>query len=547
MLRHARRTSLVAPALAALLVGPGAAVAVAAPGAVTSPAVEVPPVQLDWTACGTAPAGTAAGVQCATAVLPMDYDHPHGPTVHIAVARVPATDQAARIGSLFFNFGGPGASEVDFLQALGNGGLFAELNKRFDIVGIDPRGTGQSTPSIDCRVDQETQGIASEPFPTPLTVDPAALVAKAQAYVRACAANGAILSHLSTANVARDMDAVRAALGDAQLSYLGFSYGTFLGATYAALFPDRYRAMVLDGPVDARAYIHDPGAASLQQTAGFEDALHRFLAACAAEQTACSAFGGADPAAAYDDLLARADATPIPAPRYTADARPVTGDDIRAATVSLLYAKQFWGTLAAALAQAAAGDASVLRAAVDELFYGRHADGTFDPLLDRFFTISASEEQFPRDVGAALQRGAESWQRFPHFWWNSGYSEVAYALWPYRDADAYGGPWAIASSSPTPLVVATTHDPATPYPGALRLVGELGNARLITMAGDGHTAYGGNSPCVDGAVDAYLVGGVLPPTGTVCQQQVPFTAPAPAATTVGAAASSRPALARPLR
>jgi pimeloyl-ACP methyl ester carboxylesterase len=536
VLRIARRTRLVVPALVALLVGPGAAVAVAAPVPAVVPAAEVP-VHLDWTACGTGPQGSAAGVQCATAVLPMDYDQPSGPAVHIAVARVPARDQAHRIGSLFFDFGGPGASSVDFLQAGGADDLFASLNERFDIVGFDPRGVGQSSPAVDCRVDQETQGNASQPFPTPLTAEPAALVAKAQAYVRACATNGAILRHLSTADVARDMDALRAAVGDAQLSYLGFSYGTFLGATYAALFPGRYRALVLDGPVDAQAYLHDPSAYSLQQTAGFEDALQRFLTACAADQVACSAFGGADPARAYDDLLARADAAPIPAPNDTADPRPVTGDDVRAATVSLLYSKQYWGTLAAALEQAATGDASILRVVVDLLFYGRQADGTYDPLADRFFTISASEEQYPRSTGAALQRGAESWQRFPHFWWNSGYSEVAYALWPFSDADAYGGPWTLDAAAPPPLVVATTHDPATPYPGALRLARELGNARLITMAGDGHTAYGANSPCINSAVEAYLTATALPAAGTVCQQQVPFAPPVPAPT--GAATATQ--------
>jgi len=495
-------------------------------------------VTLTWTPCPTADAGTAAGVECSTADLPMDYDQPRGADVHIAVARVPATDRAHRIGSLFFNFGGPGGTAVDYLQ--GNGaGIFADLNKRFDIVAFDPRGVGQSTPSIDCKVNQEQLGIYSQPVPTPQTLDRSAYIAKVKAYVNACVQkNGEILRHVSTANVARDMDALRAAVGDRKLSYLGFSYGTFLGATYAALFPHNYRALVLDGPVDAQAYINDPLTDIAVQTASFEDALDRFLAACKADQTACQHFGGTDPSKAFDALIARAEQHPIDASGYAPDPRPVDGDDIRMATASFLYAKQNWPALAQALTEAAAGDASFLRAVVDEAFYARNPDtGTFDPISDRYFTIGASEQRYPRDPEIFFDRGARSFHDYPHFWWNSGYAELNYAFWPARDADAYAGPFTIPASSVTPLVIATTHDPATPYIGAKHLVRELGNARLLTMAGDGHTAYAGNSACIDRITNAYLVSVTLPQPGTVCQQQVPFTSSA-AAAKAGAAAAA---------
>jgi pimeloyl-ACP methyl ester carboxylesterase len=490
-----------------------------------------PPVQSDapvpvlsWAGCGT-----AARVQCATAALPMDYDQPQGAQVQIAVARVPATNPAQRIGSLFFNFGGPGAPAVDYLQAAGAGVLSA-LNARFDIVAFDPRGVGQSVPSIDCRVDQETQGLLPRPAPTPIDLDSAALVAHAQRYVDSCLANnGEILRHVSTANVARDMDALRAALGDERLSYLGFSYGTFLGATYAALFPDRYRALVLDGPVDPGQWIHDPVALSSTQLVAFERALDRFLAACAADQTACSGFGGSDPSTAYDALLASAAATPIPAPRYTEDPRPVTADDIRNVTLQLLYAKQLWGVLGAALAQAASGDASLIRAVVDLIIFPAG-----DPGLDRSFAIAGSEQQWPRDADAYLERGAREWADFPHFWSHFAYAEIPFALWPIRDEDAYGGPFTVDPSSPTPLVIGTTYDPATPYSWAAGLVRALGNARLLTMEGDGHTAYGRNSACVDSATNSYLIDSALPAEGTVCQQEVPFTAPEAAPSEAGA-------------
>jgi pimeloyl-ACP methyl ester carboxylesterase len=456
----------------------------------------------------------------------MDYDEPKGEQVDIAVARVPAADPAQRIGSLFFNFGGPGGSSVDYLQAVG-AGVFESLNQHFDIVGFDPRGVGQSTPAIDCQANEETQGIYSVPVPTPLDIDVETYVAKAQSYVDACLDNnGEILEHVSTANVARDMDALRAALGEEQISYLGYSYGTFLGATYASLFPDRYRAMTLDGPVDAEEYVNDPLSNLAAQTAAFEVALGRFFEACAIDQVACSNFGGTDPWLAYDRLVAAAEASPIPAPGYAPDPRPVGGDEIRMATASLLYAKQLWGLLGQALAEAAAGDATLIRAEVDEFFWGREEDGTFSPSLSRYFAIGAAEQQYPQgDLQAFLERGAESWASFPHAWWNSGYAEISYGLWPARDDDAYLGPFTVPESAPTVLVVATTYDPATPYSGGLALVAQLGNARLLTMEGDGHTAYGGSSACVDSAVDSYLVAGTLPEPGAVCEQEVPFTTP----------------------
>lgn len=512
---NACRRVAVVSTLTVLVLGAGTPVAGAQDRAGEPPPAPVAP--LAWAACGLT--GEAAGVECATADLPMDYDEPDGERVQIAVARVPAADPAKRIGSLFFNFGGPGGPAVDYLQAAG-AGVFASLNQRFDIVGFDPRGVGQSTPAIDCGLDPETEGFFSQPTPTPFDVDPAALVASAQEYVDACLANnGEILGHLSTANVARDMDALRAAVGDEQLTYLGFSYGTFLGATYAALFPERYRALVLDGALDPVEYLTDPVSLSTAQAAGFERALDRFAEACAVDQPACSGFGGPDPLLAYDRLLASAEAMPIPAPGYPEDPRPVTADEIREVTLTLLYAKQAWGLLAAALAAAEAGDGSLLRALADQIVY---ADPTS---TDRFFAISAGEQQWPTDVDAYLERGAAEWAAFPHFWGSFAYAEIPWGLWPVQDEDAFYGPYTLPETSPTPLVIGTTYDPATPYSGSVAMVEALGNARLLTMEGDGHTAYGGNSACIDSVTDAYLVDGALPAAGTVCQQEVPLVAP----------------------
>jgi pimeloyl-ACP methyl ester carboxylesterase len=522
------RSSLAVGALVALVVGSVPAAAQADDGtAAPAAGASLAPVTLSWAACGATPEATAAGVECAKAGLPMDYDQPDGEQVQIAVARVPATDPAQRIGSLFFNFGGPGGPAVDYLQGSG-AGIFAALNQRFDIIAVDPRGVGQSTPAVDCQVDDETHGYSPNPWPTPVDVDPDALVAQAQGYVDAClATNGSILEHLSTANVARDFDAIREALGEEKLNYLGFSYGTFLGATYASLFPDRYRAMVLDSALDPDQWINDPTSGSTAQLASFENSLDRFLTACGKDQAACSGFGDGDPSAAYDRLLAKAAETPIAAPNYPQDPRPVTADDIRRTTTVLLYSKSFWGLLAAGLAQAEAGDASVVRALVDLVVFPQN-----DAAPDRFFAISASEQKWPTDVDSYLQRGAEEWAAYPHFWGGFAYSEIAWGLWPVHDEDAFGGPFVASSDASPVLVVNSTNDPATPYDGAVALTQQLGNAVLLTMDGDGHGAYGGNSACIDSATDSYLVAGTLPAAGTVCQQETPFQAPAqvPAAT-----------------
>jgi pimeloyl-ACP methyl ester carboxylesterase len=474
---------------------------------------------LNWKPCGDAP-----DVQCATLRAPLDYDHPNGDQVKLFIARSPATGH--RIGSLFYNPGGPGGTVADFFETFGADG-FPGLNQHFDIIGMDPRGVGQSTPSIDCKVNQETRGIYSEPFATPFNLDVGDLIAKDRRYINRCIdRNDGILAHVSTANVARDMDLLRKALGERKLNYFGYSYGTLLGATYASMFPNNYRAMVLDGPLDADGYINNPLHTLSEQTSGFERALGRFLQACAAHQDACSGFGGDDPMLALDTLIDDADASPIPADGYDPDPRPVDGDDIRAAAVFPLYSKTLWPLMGQMLASAQAGDGTLVRFVVDEIFYGRNPDtGAFDPITDRYFTIGASEQEYPTNVSRYLRAGEHSWAQHEHYYDNNGYTELNYGLWPIHDRDAFDGPFRIPRSSATALVVANRYDPATPYRGALRLASDLGNARLLTMNGDGHTSYGSGSPdCIDPAVEDYLNTLTLPARGTKCKQDIPFAA-----------------------
>ena len=221
-------------------------------------------------------------LQCATARVPLDYDRPRGRTVRLALAKLPVTDRARRIGTLFLNPGGPGGSGVDHLQELPPG--VAALNRRFDIVGFDPRGVGASKPAIDCVSDRELDALVARwPDADPAAFD--AIMAEADRIAAGCRANtpAALLDHVSTADVARDLDLLRRAVGDAKLSYLGFSYGTELGAVYATLFPGRARALALDGGVDPHEYARRPLAFSRGFARGNEAALRRFFAFCAAE------------------------------------------------------------------------------------------------------------------------------------------------------------------------------------------------------------------------------------------------------------------------
>ena len=478
-------------------------------------------LELDWAPCGE------AGAQCATATVPKDYGSPRKRTLDIAVARSPATDPSKRIGSLFFNFGGPGAFAAPYIEAYG-ADLFPVLNERFDIIGLDPRGTDIAD-GLDCKADQETQGVYSKPFATPETVDVNALIRKDTAYIGRCIQRNDDLQYLSTANVARDFDAVREAVGDKKITYLGFSYGTFLGATLQSLFPGKTRAVVLDGALDPDQYMNDPLDSLDEQTAGFERAISRFMISCAAHQDLCP-FGGGDVRGTVDDLIEQADASPIPA--SNAPDRPVTGDDIRAALVQEVYSIYAWDELRDALVALEAGDGAGIRAIADG-FFGREDDGSYANGTDKYFLLSASEQNYPRRIEPYLKAGKASYQDYDYAYFNHGYAELNWGLFPIRAKDTYDGPFRTTRRDPTTLVVGTRYDPATPYKEAKRLVQQLGNARLLTMTGDGHTAYDGdprdgfNSECADKAVEAYLFTLAVPAQGTKCAQDRPdFTAPA---------------------
>jgi pimeloyl-ACP methyl ester carboxylesterase len=464
-------------------------------------AAAAPPVPLlDWQPCHD-------GFQCATAAVPRDYDRPNGPAIQLALIRKPASDRAHRIGSLFLNPGGPGGSGVEMVLTAPPP-VLERFSQRFDVVGFDPRGVGRSVPVIGC------DPTPVYPYMTPDTLDVPELLRRASERVQACVGgdDASLLPYLTTGNVARDLDLLRAAVGDRKLTYFGASYGTMIGETYASLFPGKVRALALDSLLDGNTWLNHPIQARTEQLASFESSLDRFFTTCAAHQDVCR-FGGDDPETAYDELLATADALPLPAPNATPPG-VMTGDDLRALGINAMYRKDDWPLLADALSKAAAGDASTA------LDLGR-AIGQAD-LEAPFLAYVANEARWPRDVQPYLDSGEQAFGLMDHFARGFFYEEVDRSLWPTRPRGAFYGPFRYPDGYPPLLVMANTHDPATPYAWARRFVEDLGNVRLLTFRADGHGAANSFDPCIVSALLAYLEHGTLPPVGATCQQHVPF-------------------------
>jgi pimeloyl-ACP methyl ester carboxylesterase len=492
--------------LVALLV---ATSAVARPPA--SPAERTVSPSLDWLDCTTS-------YQCATLEVPRDYARPWERTWRIALIRRPAPDPSARIGSLILNPGGPGVSGTAFLADIGNALALRVLNRRFDLVAFDPRGVGDSEPAVRCLTDQEAQAQFADPFPRPDTLELPSLIAWASGWVDKCVTRDpGVLPYLSTANVARDLDRLRAAVGDPKLSYLGFSYGTLIGVIYAELFPRRVRALALDAPVDPEVWLEHPLEATQQQLAAFERALERFFVQCA-RGNGCQ-FGGADPEAEFDRLVDSLDANPIPALDPYAARPPVNGDTVLVAAAGLLGRKSWWPFLAGDLAEAENGTGTGLRGDAD-LYWGIDSNGAYDATWDRNLAISALDQQARGGPARYLRTARNSYAKFPHFWWSSGAFELPWGLYPVRPRGVLRGPFRMSPDSPPALVVGTRYDPSTPYVWAKRLTAQLGNARLLTMIGDGHTAWfnSSNSSCVRTTVTVYLEQLEVPAPGTACPQ-----------------------------
>ena len=456
---------------------------------------------LDWTDCG-------APFECATLQVPIDYANPQGSSIGLALIRLPASDPSSRIGSLLTDPGGPGASGVDFVRSAQT--VFsADLRAHFDIVGFDPRGVERSSP-IEC-LDGPATDQLYELDPTPDTpAERQAIIDATKAFDAACEAHsGELLPHMTTADAARDMDRIRAAVGDRKLTYLGFSYGTFLGTVYAGLFPTQVRALALDGAIDPTLTFEQ---GSISQAKGFAVAFQHFLADCASRPS-CEFYHGGKPQPAFDALMASIDAHPLPA-TFLKDPRPVGTWLATTGVIEALYAKQLWPLLAQGLALAERGDGSILLYLADQ-YSMRQPDGTYKNLLSAFVAVNCVDYLSPSDISGYEALLPKLKQASPEFGEATLYESLQCLYWPVR---ATKDPGVIkAEGAPPILVVATTGDPATPYEQGVALAKELSSGVLLTRVGDGHTAYG-ESACIDAKVDAYLIDLTVPPDKTTCQQ-----------------------------
>lgn len=458
-----------------------------------APASSTPAPKLTWKACD-------GGFECATVKLPLDYSKPAGKTISIGVARHKATDPGKRIGALFVNPGGPGASAIDFLEGFG---FSPQLRQRFDLVAIDPRGVGRST-KVNCD-EAPAQLYAADP-----TMEDAAdvyhYVQVSQDYVNKCQArNGDLLDHVGTRDTARDMDQVRRGLGDAKLNYLGFSYGTALGQAYADLFPTHIRAMVLDGVVDLSL---DGPEQARRQAQGFELALRHFIDDCKAKGPGCPI--APDPQAVINAVVAKSEAAPIPS---ASSDRPAGPGEVSLGLGDALYSAGSWPRLARALADANRGDGSGMVGLANE-YLDISSGGEKNTNADGYFAIGCVDQAWPRDAGKVLADAKVANRTAPNFGEAFTNDYLRCALWPAK-ADPLTTPK--ATGSPTIVVIGTTGDPATPYQASVDLAKVLPKGRLLTFEGDGHTAYGSSS-CVNGAVDTYLVKLEPPAKDKRCQR-----------------------------
>jgi pimeloyl-ACP methyl ester carboxylesterase len=441
--------------------------------------------------------------ECATISVPEDYADPSGATLRIQLVRVHDSDDNNPIGSLIVNPGGPGGSGVNL--ALGLAGQVSDrLLQHFDLVGFDPRGVGYSSP-IHCLSDAEKDRFNAASPDIRTAAGFAEAKQLAQEFADKCKAKyGADLADYNTVETAKDMDLIRQAVGDAKMNYLGFSYGTKLGAQYIHLFPSKVRVAVLDGAVDPLTNDITSFANQLQ---GFEDAFDQFAQWCRTHSP-CSQLD--DPRQAVYDIAAQARQSPIPA---SGDSRKATSSLVYTGVLSALYSRGRWLTLGQALLNAQDGDAKGLLSLADE--YNERYGGHYTNIADANTTINCNDSK-PGPSDAKIRATTRSWvHRFPMFGLWSAASLFSCQQWqPDREVP----PLPTAPDTPRKVVViGNLHDPATPYQGAQDLTKTLGNAELLTWDGEGHTSYLQGSSCIDDYVDDYLIDGTLPPAGKTCR------------------------------
>jgi pimeloyl-ACP methyl ester carboxylesterase len=475
--------------------------------------------------------------QCGTVQVPLDYDNPNGATISLALVRLRATDPAHRIGSLFLNPGGPGGSGVDYTLFAGQSLYTDEVRARFDLVGFDPRGIIRST-ALHCFGTDRQWGPYFLPISFPSNPAEEQLWMGADLFLdSACAQRGGrIADHMATADVARDLDVLRQAVGDAKLNYAGVSYGTFLGQTYANMFPSKVRAMIIDGVLDPIAWTTGSGDGStvpfstrLRSDAGAQATLNEFFRLCDTHVANCAFAPGS--AARYTALGNALKAHPLPVIFPDGSTGEVNYSNLVGMTLGAMYDSFSWEGFAEALAdleaQASAPTLGVrlqpfwhpFNAYITKRGFPRYFNG-----LEGFPAVACADSDNPHTYAAWSAAGAAADAQFGTFGRLWTWVSSICAAWPNGDADRYLGPWNHTTSNPV-LVIGNLFDPATRYQGAVTASSLLPNSRLLTVHGWGHTSLF-LSQCADAVQTRYLVDLALPPAGTVCgQDHVPFSGP----------------------
>jgi pimeloyl-ACP methyl ester carboxylesterase len=508
----------------------------AATAGASVPAIPAP--RIAWQACPAgSPPAQAGGFTCATVLVPLDYQDPAGPQIKLAVVRHAATGPVRR-GVIFINPGGPGGAGTSQIPAW-IGFMPSVLLRDYDIVSWDPRGVGEST-AVQCFSSFAAEAAFLGPyadFPA-TTSQQAGFIRRWAAFGKICAArNGTLLQHVSTADTARDLDVLRRALGQQKLNYIGLSYGTYLGATYANLFPRHVGRLVLDGNIAPTAWTNGgrPNATRslsmrIGSPASVAQTLEAFLSICGQRSTQQCAFSAGSPAATtakWAALLARLRQGPI-----TLDGMAITYTDIVTDVSDALDIVQ---PHVSPVTNGSIQGWSGAAAALQELWDARNNKADTGPAPTS--SASAASQSYPGpEQGLAVQCGdapsppASAFPSLQRLVLRSGgsvislpdlWGDVACSTWPVSQLDTYRGPWN-ASTSPI-LVIGNTTDPSTPLQNSTAMSHELANARLLVVHGYGHTEFLNPSTCAANYETAYFLTGALPPVGTVCQQNVaPF-------------------------
>jgi pimeloyl-ACP methyl ester carboxylesterase len=532
-----------APRWVAVVVGALAVGALAVVPAVTAGA-EPPPEQVEqadeieaavpgvsWGAC---PEGSLDRVppeqrhlfSCATYPVPLDYDNPRKGSVDLALMRRVATDQNQRIGSMFLNPGGPGGSGFG-LPTAGDRIFEPDVLARFDLIGFDPRGVARSTPLRCFTTQEEADEVFGRMAGVPVTDEQIAGTMQAYAdYSDFCARNaGELLEHMSTKDVVRDLDLMRRAVGDKKLTYVGFSYGTLIGATYANMFPNKMRAIVIDGNVDPKLRTSDGVQYDLERSTGFEIALDAFLKRCKAEGPKC-AFSEGDPRAKFDQMRDHLRTTPVTLP----DGTVVTLDAFTGSVSGTLYdltglkalaedLQLLYGVINPTASPKLVDVAKVLNKPTKLGRVDIRGDAPYES-DDSYFAVNCTDKPMPKDP-EAVPGIADKWEvESPTFGRYQAFADLAgCATWPLKEREAYTGPWDRKTKNPV-LVIGNYYDPATQYEFSKRMASQLGNARLVSVDSFGHCILG-DSSCADKITAKYLINLEVPEPGQVCQPDTP--------------------------